>query len=454
MARIPLLALAWIVVAPFLSRAQAQIAWESSYESAMTRAREQGRVVLIAVNMDGEGANDHMAQRVYTDKRVAELTSSTVNLLASRSVHAPSGPCKRFAGIACEDHKRIESAVRGSLLREDDSGHVVAPQHVLLSPAGEVILSVPYLISVEELIWCLVTARRTLAAEADLAMPEDATPPRRLSMKGVEDPAQRRPIVPPLGEDELEETIRTMRKGWGAIEDMNRFYRILATDHPVAIKFATSEINSGISSYSAEMTCDLVRAIASYSPPTFWSALEPCLRQQDDAVRGEAAAALEQLAHKDSLPAIRKALSKERSLEVECALLRALGAAGARNATVAKTLLSTGKSGERVSLRVSAVLALAYHVERKDVRELLAGALADADPQLRQAAALAMAFSRLADFAGPLAAAAKAEADAQVAALLARAAEVLSGGNLSSLADDFERVGGDRVRRVRYFGTK
>lgn len=454
MVRIPTLVLALAFAAATPGRAAAQVAWESSYEAAMARAREQERVVLIAVNMDGEGANDYLAQQVYPDKRIGELAAATVNLVASRASHAASGACKRFAGIACADHKAVEAAVRGKLLREDDSGHVVAPQHVLLSPAGEVILSVPYLITAEELVWCLVTARRTLAADAQLAMPEDATPPRRLAMKGVEGAGQGRPIVRPLGEDELKEAIKTMRKGWGAIEDMNAFYRILATDHPVAIKFATSEVSSGITSYSSDMTNDLVRAIASFSPPVFWSALEPCLRQQDPAVRGEAAAALEQLADRDSLPAIKKALSKESSVEVESALLRALGAAGARNAAVAKTLLTAGKSGGDGGLRCSAVLAMAYHVERKEVREFLLSALSDADSRLRQAAALAMAFSRNTTFSTALAEAATKESDAQVAALFVRAGEVLAGGNLSSLADDFENVGGDRVRRVRYFGVK
>jgi hypothetical protein len=454
MVRIAQLALALIVVAPLLGRAEAQVTWENSYETAMARAREQGRVVLVAVNMDGEGANDYLAQQVYVDKRILDLTSSTLNLVASRSTHASSGPCKRFAGIACDDHKRIEAAVRGSLVREDDSGFVVAPQHVLLSPVGEVILSVPYVITVEELAWCLVTARRTLAPEADLAMPEYATPPRRLNMKGVEGTAKGGQLVRPLSEDELETSIKTMRKGRGAIEDMGRFYQILATDHPVAIKFATSEINSGISSYSSDMTCSLVRAIASYSPPAFWATLEPCLRQQDTMVRAEAAAALEQLADKDSIPAIRKALSKEDSVEVECGLLRALGAAGARNASISKTLMTTAKSKDVLDLRLNAVLALAYHVERKDVREFLIGALADEHGEVRQAAALAMAFSRSTAFAAPVGDAAKAEQDPAISALYARAGEVLAGGNLRILADDYRHIGRDRVRRVRYFGDE
>ena len=452
MDRIPVLVIALTLAASIAGRAEAQVAWESSYEAAMARAREEGRVVFVAVNMDGEGANDHLAEHVYADKRVQGLTAATVNLVASRSTHAASGACKRFAGIACEDHVRIEASVRGSLVHKDEGGSIVAPQHMLLSPTGEVILSVPYLIGVEELVWCLVTARRTLPADAELAMPEDAMPPRRLAMQGVDAAAAGRALVRPLSEEELEATIETMRKGWGAIEDMNRFVQILATDHPTAIKFATSEIGSGMSSSSPELTCMLVRAVASCSPPSFWPALEPCLRQQADSVRSEAAAALEQLAAREAVPAIRKALSKERSLDVRCGLLRALGASGSRNAAITKTLLTAAKSEDEAVLRVNAVLALAYHVDREDVREFLVGALAGEDRIVRQAAALAMAFSRVGDFAAPVADAAKAEQDPAVAALYTRAGEVLAGGNLRTLAEDYERIGRDSVRRVRYFG--
>jgi hypothetical protein len=452
MTRILRLALALVVLAHVPGRAHAQVAWDSSYEAALARAREQSRIVFIAANMDGEGANDYLAETVYRDKRVLQLTASTVNLISSRFSHGSSGPCKRFGGISCEDHKRVEVSIRKGIVNEDERGFVVAPQHVFLAPDGSVVLSVPYLVTAEELLWCLVTALRTLEPNAGLAMPEDATPPRRLIMKGVHDPAKQREFVRPLTEEELEATIKAMKKGWGAIEDMGRFYQILASDHPDAVKFATGELSGGVITWGPEMTCNLVREIARYSPPNFWQALDPCLRQQDESVRSEAAAALEQLADKDSVPAIRKAFSKETSIEVKGDLLRALGSAGARNAGVAKTLMTTANSSGEQVLRLNAILALTYHVERKEVREFLLAALADEDNEIRQAAALAMAFSRLPAFSAPLETAAKAEQDAEVTALYGRAAEVLSGGNLRTLADDYDRIGHNRVRRVRYFG--
>lgn len=434
------------------SPVEAQIGWESTFEAATTRAKQEGRLVFVAVNMDGEGANDHLAEQVYRDKRVLELTASTVNVVASRFEHSSGSACKRFAGIACSDHKRVEVDIRGVLIKEDESGFVIAPQHLLLAPDGTVILSVPYAITAEELIWCLVTALNTRAGAEPLPLPEEATPPRRLIMSGVHEPKGGVVFVRPLTEDELEASIKEMKKGWGAIEDMRRFYQILATDSPDAVKFATLEIDSGIISWGPDMTCSLVNSIARYSPPSFWPVAVSCLDNRDESVRGEAAAALEQLGHKKSLSPVKRAYSKERSADVKCALLRAMGAAGAGNAGVARTLVSTASSESDMGLRLNAVLALAYHPERKDVRELLGECLQDEDARVRQAAALAIAFARLSEFTAALTAAAEAEQDEQAAALQARALEVLAGGNLGKLALDYQRIGGDRVRRVRFFG--
>ena len=54
----------------------------------------------------------NLAENVYRDKRVVQLTASTVNLISSRFSHGSSGPCKRFGGISCEDHKRVEVSIR------------------------------------------------------------------------------------------------------------------------------------------------------------------------------------------------------------------------------------------------------------------------------------------------------------------------------------------------------
>ena len=136
----------------------ADIDWQPSYETALLRAADEDRVLFVAVNMDGERANDRTADKTYHDKTVVGLSEHTLNLVASLSEHAkPDRTCPRFGDVTCADHRRVDIDVRENVLAPDDEGYVIAPQHVFLKPDGEVILSVPYEISAAELEWCFVT---------------------------------------------------------------------------------------------------------------------------------------------------------------------------------------------------------------------------------------------------------------------------------------------------------
>ena len=64
------------------------ITWQTSYEGAFEAAATDEKIVFVAVNMDGERANDRMLAKVYTDKRIRLLAKRTVNLIASNDVPA------------------------------------------------------------------------------------------------------------------------------------------------------------------------------------------------------------------------------------------------------------------------------------------------------------------------------------------------------------------------------
>jgi hypothetical protein len=119
-----------------------EIPWEPTYEGALSRAAAEGLVTFVAVNMDGERANDRMAEEVYGDKRIRELAAVTVDLVASSFTHGKGdGACPRFGTVTCEQHRRVDVEVRGKVLKPDKQGFVVAPQHVWLDPKGQVLLS-------------------------------------------------------------------------------------------------------------------------------------------------------------------------------------------------------------------------------------------------------------------------------------------------------------------------
>jgi len=274
------------VLAALPTISSSDIEWAPYYQEAMRNAEARGAVVFVAVNMDGESSNEEMVKAVYRDKRVVELSRHTINLVASTGEHS-SGACKLFGSLTCENHMRIEGAVRGEVVKYNGDGRLVAPQHVFLDPHGEVLLSVPYGLSADELVWCFCTAISSADPESPISVPTDICPPRRLIMKDVCNSGVFLGFVCPLTEDELDETITELRSGWGAIDGMEDFNRILSTDHPDAIKFATTELGSGVTAYSSEVTSSMIRTVGRFSPPSFWEALEPCLEHHGRDVRCE-----------------------------------------------------------------------------------------------------------------------------------------------------------------------
>src|SRR5436190_11566540 len=148
------------------------IQWQSSFEKTLEKAAAEKKVVFLAVNMDGEKANERMLEKVYTEKSVVELSKQTLNIVASTAEHSPADkPCSKFDGLYCLDHRKIDVAARKDILKTDDQGPVVAPQSVFIGPDGKVILSVPYEINANELEWCFVSALTKNDAALKLAMP-------------------------------------------------------------------------------------------------------------------------------------------------------------------------------------------------------------------------------------------------------------------------------------------
>jgi len=145
------------------------IEWQTSLEACLARAPAESKVVFLAVNMDGEPANERMAEGVYRDKTIVRLSERTLNAVASASPHPDwERPCPRFRGIACADHRLVDMQARERILEADGAGRVVAPQHVFLAPDGSVIFSVPYEITALELEWCLAKAILTVDPDAGL----------------------------------------------------------------------------------------------------------------------------------------------------------------------------------------------------------------------------------------------------------------------------------------------
>lgn len=446
--------IATLLLLPLLPAATGPaVAWEKDYDAALARAKAEGKALFVAVNMDGERANDTLAEKVYQDKEVVALSEKLVCLVASRDEHAGAGKaCPRFGAVSCAEHLAVEARVRKELLKPGPDGAVVSPQHVFLGPDGAVLMSVPYEIGKQELLWCLVTALEKADPAAKMAMPAGARAPRRLIMAGVYESGDPATATRPLSEDELEETIAQIRAGLRGEEAVNAYFRVISTDHPDAVKFVTNELKGAVFGLRVELRIRLLHGIGVYSPPSFWPALELYVKDQDEATRNEVAVALEQLAAPESVKDLRAAFDKEKVPSIQRNLLRALGTAGADDKNARKLLLKEARSDKDPAMQLTAVLALGPHHADEEAGELLRTTLREGDARFAQAAALALAFARADGFREDLEAARGRLDDAEAKARLERVLQVLDGANLSLLKDDFAALSGDPTPRERFFG--
>ncbi len=449
------------------------IAWQTSWDKTLERAAAEKKVVFLAVNMDGERANDRMVAKVYTNKAVVELSARTLNLAASAAEHAPMDkPCPRFDGVRCQDHRRVDSGARKEVLKADSQGLVIAPQHVFLGPDQAVLLSVPYEITVDELVWCFVTALQRADAATAPPMPAGARMPRRAILAGVHDPSGATGSVVPPTAKEVQEIITRIKKGMQGPERIEAYRQLVLSDDPDALEFIGLELKSagwggggggpggggpgggggGRGAGGNEKNRLLLKAIGILSPPVYWEMVADFTTNNDPALRREAYVALEQLAAPKALPALHKALAAEKDPAYQKDVLRALGSCGAADARTRALLLKKAKQDKNASLRANALLALAWSAGEADVRDLLRATLEKGDDPDRAAAALAAGIARDAGWIADLDKAAAAAADPGAKSAVAAAKSVLEGGALNLLRDEVVRVGGDEVVRERFFG--
>jgi hypothetical protein len=433
------------------------IAWEPDWQAAFTRAAAEQRVVFLAVNMDGEKANDALAGKTYRDEMVTELTTRTVNLLASRFQHSGKA-CNRFPGLSCADHQKTDIRAREKVLKAGAVGEVVAPQHVWLDGEGKVLLSVAYVVTAEELAWCFVTAIRRVDPEADVKMPSGARAPRRLVVDGVAGGE----TVRPLTEEELEKALDAINKIGLGRERAELTISLLATDHPDAVEAIAKELSGssvrgarGSEGALAELQASrrtLVHRIGVISPPSFWEAVLVVIEDEDAQMRSEAAAALEQLGAADALKDVRKALGAEKDARAERDFLRALGACGRGDSGTRKKLLQHVKDKD-AGIRHNALFALGLHAGDKDAAAALHASFASADALDTQAALLGLATANESSQVEQIEKLLLGKGiSAETVELAQRVIAVLkSEAPLAGLGEDVVRVCGDTVRRERFF---
>ena len=452
------------------------VTWDKDWEAALARAAQDKKVVFLAVNMDGEAANDRMAQKVYSDERVVAASALTVNLVASRFDHAPEGrPCTRFAGIDCISHKRVDGAARQKLLKPVASGFLVAPQHVFAGPDGKILLSVPYEVTAEELAWCFAAAIKLVDPKAAKALPPVGRAPKRLVSGGVFDPSgvPGAGLTPPT-KAKLTELLKELKASfWGPGRELT-ILQVLLSPEPEAQEFIALELkndligrrgfgggnggggdptNPGGADGGGDRQDRLMHAIGVLSPPVYWKIVAEFLDHEDELLRDEAVVALEQLAAPESVRALSSALAKEKSAKVKKDLLRALASAGASDDKARKTLIKYATTEKDDLLRRNAIIALGWLSPGADVNKVLADGLSAVVPEHRTAAAIAMGLSRNEAWIAFLEKAVATEASPDFKTNAETALIVLKGASLSLLRLAVRALCEDGLERERFFGA-
>ncbi|MCP4093551.1 MAG: HEAT repeat domain-containing protein [Planctomycetes bacterium] len=453
-----------------VSADDAGLEWQGEYAAAFELAKEKDTIVFLAVNMDGERANDNAAKKLYKNKVITELAEGTVNLVASKFVHSKSGACPRLGGVTCEQHQRVDIKARGAIFNPDGDAEVIAPHHVFLDKEGTVLLSVPYEVRAEELAWCFTTALRLAYPEGEFAFTKGARAPKRVVMGDVTKGAGA-DTIRPLTEDELEETLKALQATINFGERARLVYSLIATDHPDAIEavereLITASIGGGRSGRGLgglgggldrlnEAKRTLIHRMGIYSPSSYWEALVPQLSGDDEGVRLESAVALEQMAVPESLKELRKTFKKEESDAVRRAMVRAMGTAGAGDSGTRKALSSLAKSDKDQPLQLNAIFGLGNQGADKSVRKLFEAAIAEKKSGPTQALVLGIAFARNETLIDLLVGFGAEQGDwsKEIWECVEAARAVFDGGNLSGLREHIQRVCGDTVERERFFGA-
>ncbi len=436
------------------------IPWQNSWHAALEDAQNRDTIIFVAVNMDGERANDQAAASLYHHQDILDWSTQCVSLIASRFEHRSQGTCPRFGTISCQEHQAVEKEVRDKVFGVPAGTSIIAPHHVFLDKTGKILLSIPYQVSHQELAWCFYAAMKKAYPERALKESKGSRAPRRVFWDEVL--TSDRSKITPLTDDEVEVVVQRLRSTKGIEQRIPDLYALLATDHPDAIEAINQALQSakGAGAWAGrggkngqsrlqEFRLDLIHKMGVYSPLSYWQVLVNQLEDANANVRQEAAVALEQIGAENAIKALKASLKNEEDPNVRRCLVRALGTCGAENSSARKQLLTFAKGKKEPAVQKNALFALGNHAGQKAVGKTLQKYLDQGDIQQQQAVLLGVGFARNSQFLPVIEN--LSPADPAVASTLEVVLQVAHGKSAKLLAPLMKDVLGDSIPRERFF---
>lgn len=409
------------VLAATLS-AQGKIDWEKDFEGALAKAKKENKLIVACVSMKGERVCDVIVEEHYCDSKIIALSRNTVNLFCS-----PHGTAAQ---------KTMEQRLRTDLLKKSADDWIVAPQHVIFSPDGKLMSSVPYFLSVGELEWLWAEALKKHDKSFQWKYGERVRAPGRLQQAEVKTSKE---LVKPPTKRELDKILRQIKRESGTYHGAKGQLPIIVR-HPgsVARKFVERFLKSLETSDTDRV--HILQTIGANSPRNWFLVVVPMLNHEHPKVRAAAARALRDLGERKAVGALVTRWRKEKANDVRGELLRGMAVCGPTDVSVIQLVPFVVKADESEDVRVQAVLAVAALESRDAVTIGLTAALADGAPRVRATAAYAIAARRDADVLGALETATTNEQDKDTKTWMEAAAKVMGGGSMDAFQDFLKKV--------------
>jgi HEAT repeats len=447
-----LLFTAFLLASP--ARAQSKLEWTPLLVDALSQAESENRVVFISLGFVGENRSQRIRKTVFNHKAVVAQAKLSLNVPAWNFRPGDRSKLAKFGKAKALDHQQNLTECLNRWLVPNDQEQIAWPQHLWISPAGELLLSCPWELNAEEMSWCFDEAFR----RAKIADPPQAAvgahPPRRLLL-GQE--ALQLPEGETLGrgllQDELAEIIAQGKKNIAGLVNASDYIHLLFTDSEQAAKAIQQQL--GLlqfgGSASSEFSVRALRGIGILATSSFLPLLVSFSENADPSIRSQVAVALEQLGDSEALSILKKRIKKEGDPAVLAEWVRALGACGRGDKTIARSLIKLVDKEKDARVRINAILALGHVLPESNAQKYLIDLAQNTSGKPQLAAVLALGLGRNLASHEVLSRLNKGDPGETLKLHLTAVLEVLDGANLSELETLFQAMDGSPFDRKRLF---
>ncbi|MEE2712594.1 MAG: thioredoxin family protein [Planctomycetota bacterium] len=324
--------------------ARAQVAWEPTLEAALSKAKAEGRPLLISMHTSTEIACQRMLKTLYTDPAVAPILSEFVLLPTCFDQHdevvktvdgKEISVSPLFGTLGCDQLRKNEADVRKTFF---DKSEIKVPQHIFVGDDGK-----PYLKKIYEL---KKPAFITLLNNALIIYGSDAADGMDKVTKG------------------FLKTVKT-----GHLKNKRKAVKgLLDLEDPRKVDVLYLTIQS------IHRERDKGECIRAFGKDTYaWASdtVAKWLRDPSEHVRNCAVVSLEELGATGVTEQLLALFEKARDKEFRKDILRALGPCSEDSDTVKSLLIKNVKARREVD-RIACYLSLGYFLDDEAVQALLA----------------------------------------------------------------------------------